>query len=173
MTESSVRNEAERMSNVDPPQANFGAWYRALLNTVDAKIQAAIEPLTFTRTITLWYVFQGQAGALATTDFIEAIIDFPLVITGITVLTRDSLAAGSTVLDIGICDITTYPTFTSIVAAAPPTITAPVYQDLLLTGWTTLLPGGAILQITPTANTALAMRLSIGIRCKPLGQLSR
>lgn len=97
----------------------------------------------------------------------EVLVRVPMDMTlqGVTLLADQS---GSITLDVLSATYAGYPTFSSIVAAAPPTISsATKSQDTTLTGWTTALSAGDILKVkingSVTNITYLAVNLH-GIR---------
>jgi hypothetical protein len=142
------------------------AWYRTLLKTVSDMIAEAIEPLRAPQTSTLWYTLDGGTTALATTDYLEAPIDFPCLITGWKLLARTS---GAIVLSVQRATYYGYPGFTSICAAAPPTLVSLRARDDTLTGWTTAIEGDDVLAIGVTSNAGALKRVSLGLRVRKLG----
>ena len=63
---------------------------------------------------------------------------------------------GSITFSIGICTFANYPTFTSIVASAPPALnSARSVASTTLTGWTTILAAGGFLQFGVTSATTV------------------
>lgn len=152
---------------IDP---RLPTWYRTLMQQIDAKIMAAIEPLLQPRTVTLWYVLDGGGVALAVNTYIESPVDFPFIITGTTMLSRTT---GALVLDVKHASYSDYPTLTSIVASSPPTIAAYKSQDNTLTGWTTIIQGGDILAVSVTSNAGALTKISLGLRVTPMGQLRK
>lgn len=148
------------------PKADATSFYRELLQTVSTMIGDALGGQPGPQTATLWYVLDGGGAALPTTTFLEGVVDFPCVITGLTLLSRET---GALVLDVGRATYDDYPTFTSICASAPPTLAAYKVQDNTLTGWTTQINGTDILAISVTTNAGGLTRVSLGLRVRKLG----
>lgn len=146
------------------------SWYRSLLRTIGDMIETAVKPLRQARTITLWFRLDGGTVPLAVTDFIEAPVDFPFVITGLTILSRTT---GAIVLSVGQSTLLTYPTITSICASAPPTLAAYIATDDVLSGWTTEIAGTDILAVGVTSNAGGLTAVSLGLRGRVLGPTTR
>lgn len=159
---------AEKLAVHDTSAADF---YQTLMQTIDRKIEAAL-PAVAPQTTTLWFTLSsGSTAALATTVYIEAPIDFPCIITGHTTLSRDSSAIVLPwmVLSLRRASYTNYPTFSSIVASTPPTLTSHKVQDADLVDWTTQINAGDILAIGITSNAGALTTVSIGLRVRKLG----
>lgn len=154
--------------SVNKATQRFAQWYLNLMAEVDRRIRAALEPYTLTRTQTLLYVLDAGTTPLLPGDYIESPLDFPFVITGVTVLSR---TPGAIVLDISRATYSSYPTFTSIVNGNPPQLTATdvKYTDSTLSGWTTLISGSDILSITVSTNLGALTKVTVALRVKPLG----
>ena len=74
----------------------------------------------------------------------------------ITQVTLGAKISGSIVIDIKTASYASFPTTASIVAAAPPTITAAQKsQDSTLTGWTTTISAGTWIEFSVTSVTSL------------------
>jgi hypothetical protein len=71
---------------------------------------------------------------------------------------------GSIVVDVQRATYATYPTFTSLTASAPPTISAAQKsQDTTLTGWTTALAAGDLVKFVVTGTPASILKLTISL----------
>lgn len=94
-------------------------------------------------------------------------VDFRARITGAYVQEFDGIT-GSVVLAIAKAPAGTSPTFGSIVASAPPTISSGRYvADETLVGWTTLINRGEVLLFSVTSATSFK-RLLIDLRIRRL-----
>jgi hypothetical protein len=157
--------------DVDPARA----WYGSLLQTVGEMVRGALDGVGGPQTNTLWYILTtGSSTALPTTFYIEGPIDFPFIITGQTILTRNAGAAGALggiVLSVQRATYTDYPSFTSITGSSPPTLPAATHkaQDNVLADWTTQFNGGEILAIGVTSNLGAFSTVSLGLRIRKLG----
>ena len=74
--------------------------------------------------------------------------------------------AGSCVVDIKKCAHANFPTTTSVCASAKPTLTtAQIAQDETLTGWTTAITAGDILEfVVDSASTITRMTLTVHVQ---------
>lgn len=80
-------------------------------------------------------------------------VPFACTITKVTLLADQT---GSIVIDIKKSSYASYPTTSSIVASAPPTLSsAQKYQDSTLTGWTTAISAGDILEWSVTSASTV------------------
>lgn len=110
----------------------------------------------------LWVTVDGQ-GSVPTTGskgYLE--VPFACTIVGATMV---SDRTGSAVIDVKKSDYAGFPTNASICAAAKPTLTAArKSQDLTLTGWTTALAKGDILEFNlDSAATLYRVMLSLQV----------
>lgn len=156
----------------DAADVKASAFWRQVQRTIATAIEAALTPLRQPRTVTLLFVLNtgNTATALATTDFLEAPVDFPFVITGHTILSQTS---GAIVLSVARAMYIQYPTFVSICAGSPPTLAVNKATDDNLTGWTTQIDGTDVLRIGVTSNAGALSQVSLGLRCRILGPPSR
>jgi len=90
-------------------------------------------------------------------------VDVPIVYTGtITGWTLYPDVSGSAVVDIATDTYAGYPTFTSIVASAPPTLTsAAKATSSTLTGWTIAATAGDILRFTLSSASDVTRLLCV------------
>ena len=115
-------------------------------------------------------VIIGDGSTVLTTGVKVALrVDFNAIITGAFVHEFDG-TTGSVVVGIGsaayVAGFT--PTFTSIVASAPPTISSARYsEDTTLTGWTTTINRGDVLRFSITTVSSFT-RLLICLRIRRL-----
>lgn len=110
--------------------------------------------------IGLEFVFDGAGQGLTTV--MEGILQVPFAGT-ITSCTLLGDQAGSCVVQIRKSTYSAYPTLTSIVGSAPPTLVgAQKSTDAVLTGWTTALNAGDILSFRFT-SVATLIRLTIAL----------
>jgi hypothetical protein len=94
-------------------------------------------------------------------------VDFRARITGSFVQEFDG-TSGSVVLGIARAQAGAAPSFTSIVASAPPTISSGRYgADETLTGWTTSIDRGDLLRFSVTSATSI-MRVLVALRIRRL-----
>jgi hypothetical protein len=76
--------------------------------------------------------------------------------------------SGSAVVDIATDTYAGYPTFTSIVAAAPPTLaTATKATDSTLTGWTIAVTAGDLLRFTLSSASTVTRLLCVVAYSRP------
>lgn len=110
-------------------------------------------------TSTINFVIDGGGAVISTGSKGYLIIDFACTIQNNTLLTDQS---GSIVVDIKKCSYAGFPTTASICAAAKPTLaTAQKSQDATLTGWTTAIAAGDILEYyVDSATTVTRVILS-------------
>jgi hypothetical protein len=114
-------------------------------------------------------VIIGDGTTVLTTGIKAALrVDFNAIITGSFVQEFDG-TSGSIVLAIARAPAyTTTPTFTSITASAPPTVTSARYaEDTTLTGWDTRINRGDILRFSVTSVSTFT-RLLIALRIRRL-----
>lgn len=112
-------------------------------------------------TQTLTYVIDGGGSTITTGSkgFVE--IPFACTIQQVTLLADQS---GSVVLDIKKSTYAGFPTTSSIVASAPPTISsAQKSQDATLTGWTTTISAGDILEYSVSSASTIT-RITISLK---------
>jgi len=112
-------------------------------------------------TQTLTYVIDGGGAALTTGSkgFIE--VPFACTVQQVTLLADQS---GSVVIDIKKSTFSGFPTTSSIVASAPPTISsAQKSQDATLTGWTTTISAGDILEYSVSSASTIT-RVTISLK---------
>lgn len=128
-------------------------------------ILAAQEPDAEVDTINL---IIGDGTNVLSTGVTGALrLDFRARITGAFLQEFDG-TTGSVVIAIAKAPAGTAPTFVSIVASAPPTITTARYaEDSTLTDWTTFIDRGDILRFSVTSVTSIK-RLLIGLRIRRL-----
>jgi hypothetical protein len=158
-----------------PYETDFDTAFTVLLgkaqNTITVPSPApapipAPAPTITPDTFTMWFTLNGGASALTTADFVEAPIHFACVLTGYILLSRTS---GTIVLKLGKATVAAYPTFTSIVASAPPTLSSQQKrEDETLTGWTTSIDADTILELGVTSNASSLLRVSLGLRARRL-----
>ena len=109
----------------------------------------------------------SNSGSVLTTGYKTAIRVFDTsTITTIALLSNDPASTiGNLVLDV--LSGTTFPPSTSIVAAAPPTLTATNNTtDATLTGWTTAIPSGSFIGVSVTSVTTIiqgALQIAITV----------
>lgn len=85
-------------------------------------------------------------------------------ITGVTVLADQS---GSIAFDLKKSTYSGFPTVSSIVASAPPTLSsAQKSQDTTLTGWTTSVTAGDIIEVSVTGTPSTVTRVTLGLRIR-------
>ena len=96
-------------------------------------------------------------------------VDVPVVYTGtITGWTLYPDVSGSAVVDIATDTYAGYPSFTSIVASAPPTLTsAAKAQSSTLTGWTIAVTAGDILRFTLSSASTVTRLLCVVAYSRP------
>ena len=111
---------------------------------------------------TINFVIDGGGQTIVTGSKGFLVIDFACTIQNNTLLADQS---GSIVVDIKKIDYATFPTTVSICAAAKPTLsTAQNSQDTTLTGWTTAIAAGDILEyVVDSATTVTRVTLSLKI----------
>lgn len=129
----------------------FGTMW---IDGLDALSSAGLVPRCLT------YVIDG--GGIAFSTGVAGVLYVPFAVTlkSVTLLADQ---VGSVQLDIKTGTYANYATGTSIVAAAPPTISAAIKaQDTTLTGWTTAIPAGNFLQFSVT-SVATITRLTIAL----------
>ena len=111
-----------------------------------------------TNTAAITYVVDGGGATIPTGVAGQLFVPFGCTVTVSTLLADQS---GSVVVDIKKGAYSAYPTVSSIVASAPPTIsTAQKAQDSTLTGWTTAISANDCLQFSITSVTSI-QRLTI------------
>lgn len=116
----------------------LSSW-AALVNTIGVTIDGGGSVIT-----------TGSKGYIA--------VPYSCTITGVTLLADQS---GSVVIDIKKSTYANFPTTTSIVASAPPTITsAQKNTDTTLTGWTTAVTAGDVIEFLVTSVTSIT-RLNV------------
>lgn len=151
----------------DPSAVKF---LEDVYDRVDRQVRAIIEPFAPSGIAEVddIEIVIGDGVAVITTGVATAIrIDFPARITGAFVQEFDG-TTGSIVLGIAIADPGPSPTFTSIVASAPPTITSGRYvADETLSGWTTLIERGQVLRFSVT-SCSLIKRILVTLRIRRL-----
>jgi hypothetical protein len=110
----------------------------------------------------------GNGSSVISTGIVGAwSFDFRAVITGWFIQEFDG-TSGSIELDLAKDQRGVSPTFVSIVASAPPTVTSARYaEDATLVGWTTLIERGDIIRIE-VASVASFTRVLIGLRIQRL-----
>ncbi len=111
---------------------------------------------------TINFVIDGGGSAILTGSKGYLIVDFACTIQNNTLLADQS---GSIVVDIKKCAYAGFPTTASICAAAKPTLsTAQKSQDATLTGWTTSITAGDILEYNvDSAATVTRVTLSLKV----------
>ena len=103
---------------------------------------------------TLVATFDAGSAVLDAGATCEIFVPIASTITGCTLIAGNS---GSVVLDVKSASYASYPTLSSIVGGAPPTIaTASKSQDTTLTGWTTAVAAGTILRVSITSATTIS-----------------
>ena len=109
---------------------------------------------------TINFVIDGGGAVITTGSKGYLVIDFACTIQDNTLLADQS---GSIVVDIKKCAYAGFPTTASICAAAKPTLsTAQKSQDVTLTGWTTAIAAGDILEyVVDSATTVTRVTLSL------------
>jgi hypothetical protein len=113
-------------------------------------------------------VLVGDGAAVLTAGVAACIrVDFRARITGCFVQEFDG-TTGSVVLGIAKALPGSSPSFSSIVASAPPTISSGRYAaDETLTGWTTSINRGDLLRFSVTSATSI-MRVLVALRIRRL-----
>ncbi len=111
---------------------------------------------------TINFIIDGSGQTILTGSKGYTVIDFACTILNNTLLADQS---GSIVVDIKKIDYATFPTTVSICAAAKPTLsTAQKSQDTTLTGWTTAIAAGDILEYNvDSATTVTRVTLSLKV----------
>lgn len=110
--------------------------------------------------------FDGGASVLTAGIDVLQPVRYSATIVDVVVVGKP--AGGSVVIDVSKCTFADYPTFVSIVAAAPPTITASdKSEDTTLTGWTREIVAGDIVRFTLTSvsvftQVAIALKVLKG-----------
>jgi hypothetical protein len=109
--------------------------------------------------------WDGGGSALAAGSAVDIVAPFTGTITSWTMLPDQS---GSAVVDIATDTYAGYPTFTSIVAAAPPTLaTAAKATDSTLTGWTIAVTAGDLLRFTLSSASTVTRLLCVVAYSRP------
>lgn len=157
-----------------PATPAFGAIVPADLPIATTSALGAVEPDGTTITIASGKItapgpggvgFTVDGGASPPTPGIQGFIQVPYTgtITGWTVLTNVS---GSIVFDVRKSTFAGYPTTTSIVASAPPTVSASQKgTSTTLTGWTTSVTAGdVILFILSSVSTVTLATVTLTIK---------
>ena len=113
-------------------------------------------------TSTINFVIDGGGSVIVTGSKGFIVVDYACTIINNTLLADKS---GSIVVDIKKIDYATFPTTASICAAAKPTLTtAQKSQDATLTGWTTSITAGDILEYyVDSATTVTRVTLSLKV----------
>lgn len=112
---------------------------------------------------TINFIIDGSGQTILTGSKGYTIIDFPCTIINNTLLADQS---GSIVVDIKKCTYALFPTTSSICAAAKPTLSsAQNSQDVTLTGWTTAISAGDILEynvdsVTTVTRVTLSLKVT-------------
>lgn len=108
------------------------------------------------------YVIDGGGSVLSTGIVGDLYVPFACVVSGATLLAAE---AGSAVVDIWAAPFASYPPTiaNSIVASAPPTLTASDHaQDTTLTGWTTAIAANSTLRFNVN-SVATITRLTVAL----------
>ena len=152
--------KATTLANTAVTPASYGDGTHVATFTVDAKgrlTAAASTAISFpagsTKAITA--VFYNGASALANTmKKVYIYVPYACTISAVTCVAEQS---GSAVFAIKKCARGSFPgSLTSIVASAPPTLSsAQQSQDTTLTGWTTSISAGDILEVSVTSGTTV------------------
>lgn len=112
-------------------------------------------------TSTINFVIDGGGGTILTGSKGYLVVDFACTIINNTLLADQS---GSIVVDIKKCAYGGFPTTASICAAAKPTLSsAQKSQDTTLTGWTTAISAGDILEYNVDSATTVT-RVNISLK---------
>jgi hypothetical protein len=113
-------------------------------------------------TLTINFIIDGGGSAILNGSKGYLVVDFACTIQNNTLLADQS---GSIVVDIKKCAYAGFPTTASICAAAKPTLsTAQKSQDATLSGWTTAITAGDILEYNvDSATTVTRVTLSLKI----------
>ena len=111
---------------------------------------------------TINFVIDGGGSTILNGSHGFIVVDFACTIINNTLLADQS---GSIVVDIKKINYATFPTTVSICAAAKPTLsTAQNSQDTTLTGWTTTISAGDILEYNvDSATTVTRVTLSLKV----------
>lgn len=162
-------DRADRIAAADA-NAMAKSWYVGQLlpsmrDIVETATAALGSPTTTTLPVQL---SSGSTSALTTTAFVDVPVDFPFIITGWKLLSRDN---GAIILSVRRATYDDYPTFTSITGSAPPTLVSrkAVATDSDLTGWTTQINADDILSIGVTSNVGALTAVFLGLRVRRLG----
>ena len=99
------------------------------------------------------FMFDGSGSVLTTSMAVDLVVPFDATITSWSILGDVS---GSITFGITKTTYSSFPTASSIVASAPPTMTtAQKATSSTLTGWTTTINAGDILQVTISSVSTL------------------
>lgn len=147
------------MASVDAIKAEEARFVRVDKHIRDLLAQA--EPVVVAITQSINFLIDG-GGAVITTGIKGALrVDYNVRINGSFLQEVDGVT-GSIVLDIDTSIGGATPTWTSIVASAPPTITSARFsEDLTLTAWTTIVPAGTYLRWTVNSVASFTRILSV------------
>ncbi len=108
------------------------------------------------RTRAITFVFDNGTSVIANTmKKVYIYVPYACLIIAVTLLADQ---AGAAVLGIKKCAFGSFPgSLTNIVASAPPTISATNQssQDTTLTGWTTTIVAGDVLEVSVTSGTTI------------------
>jgi hypothetical protein len=126
----------------DFQELTLGAGLAIAGTVLSASAAAVTRALTAT--------FDGGGAVLTPGTIVDIFVPFAATITAAT-LSADQ--GGDLELDVLAVAYASYPTFASIVAAAPPTLTSPAdkSQDVTLTGWTTSIAAGTFIRVSVTS----------------------
>jgi hypothetical protein len=109
----------------------------------------------------LSFIIDGAGSVITTGDKGWIRVPFACTIVGATLLADTT---GSIVVDVQRATYAAYPTFTSLTASAPPTISsAQKAQDTTLTGWTTAIASGDLLKFVVTGSPAAITKVTIAL----------
>lgn len=126
----------------------------SLTLTVQRSIFPTTEDIAFT--------FDGGGSALVASSKNYKVIDFPCTILGWTVLADQS---GSVTFDVKKAAYAGFPTMTSITASAQPALSsARNAQSSTLTGWTTQVNAGDVLEFDVTGTPASVTRATLSLK---------
>lgn len=140
------------------PESQLQAMWTGIYRKLEPQ---ATPVLADNRTIN--FLIDGGGVAITTGVKGYLVVDFPCRITGVDLLAD---VTGSAVVDVLRSTFATFPTFVSLTAAARPTLTAAQkYQDSTLTGWTTAITPGDVLEYNVfSASTVKLLLLSLRVR---------
>lgn len=132
------------------------AQLAAAFRTLGKKLKPQTTPI-LANLSTINYIVDGGGSAITTGIKGYAVVDFACRILAVDLLADQT---GSAVVDVLRATYATFPTFISLAASARPTLAAArKYQDTTLTGWTTQIAPGDILEFNVVSAATVALLL--------------